>query len=449
MSALARILLARGKKVSGSDRSESVIIDELTSRGAEIAIGHQSKNVNGAGCVIVSTAITEDNPELVEARKANLPVIHRSELLSLLTRGKKLIGVSGTHGKTTTTGMLAQILVDGEVDPTVVVGGVFTKIGANSRHGDGDHFVAEIDESDGTHISVNSSVGIITNIETDHLENYPGGLEEILESMAIFCKKTEELLIICLDDPGCQRLLEILPKDLRAKIITYSTKKETVHSDYSFDSTNSMQLRVWEQDKLLGETRLSVPGTHNKSNALAGVIVGLHLGIPFKTIARSLSEFKGVDRRFQILGTEDNVTVIDDYAHHPTEVVATLQAAREYLSESETANRLVILFQPHQPGRLKNHWVEFLNSFANADLVLITDIYIARGAPIEGIDSKRFVSEMSHANAHYLKGDIKDLAKNVIPYLQSNDILMTVGAGNITTVGPQILELLKQNGRSA
>ena len=267
--------------------------------------------------------------------------------------------------------------------------------------------------------------------------------------MVVFCKQTEDLLVVCIDDPGCQRLLEILPKNLKCKIVTYSTKKETIHSDYSFESTNSFAFRVYEKEKRLGEVSLSVPGTHNKSNALACIVVGIKLGLDFKTIAKSLNEFNGVDRRFQILGTEDNVTVIDDYAHHPTEIVATLQAAREYLSESESSNRLVILFQPHQPGRLKNHWVEFLNAFANADLVLITDIYIARGGEIEGVNSEIFVSEMSHANAHYIKGNVKELARVVMPYLQSNDILMTVGAGDITTVGPQILELLKTDGRSA
>lgn len=175
---------------------------------------------------MVSTAITEDNPEMVEALAARIPVIHRSQMLALLTQGHKLLGVSGTHGKTTTTGMLAQILVDGGLDPTVVVGGVFTKIGSNSRYGKGDYFVAEIDESDGTHISVNPSIGVITNIETDHLENYPGGLEEILQSMVTFCIQTKDLLVVCLDDPGCQRLLEILPKDNIPKILTYSTKRD-------------------------------------------------------------------------------------------------------------------------------------------------------------------------------------------------------------------------------
>ena len=449
MSALARILLAKGVEVSGSDRANSELLEELESKGAKIFIGHQASNIKGSGAVVVSTAITEDNPEMVEALAAKIPVIHRSQMLALLTQGHKLLGVSGTHGKTTTTGMLAQILVDGGLDPTVVVGGVFTKIGSNSRYGKGDYFVAEIDESDGTHISVNPSIGVITNIETDHLENYPGGLEEILQSMVTFCIQTKDLLVVCLDDPGCQRLLEILPKDNIPKILTYSTKKETINSDYSFESTSSFGFRVYQGDVLLGETKLSVPGTHNKSNALACCVIGLYLGIPFDTISSSLNEFCGVNRRFQILGTENGITVIDDYAHHPTEVVATLQAAREYLSESDLAKRLVILFQPHQPGRLKNHWTEFLNAFANADLVFISEIYIARGKPIQGVSSEIFVKEMSHADAHYLPGKTEELARSVLPHLKKNDILMTVGAGDITKVGPQILELLRSNGRSA
>ena len=449
MSALARILLARGLKVSGSDRAGSEILDELKDMGASIHVGHKNSNVNGAGVVVVSTAITDDNPELVEAKKNNLPILHRSQLLAHLTEGKRLIGVSGTHGKTTTTGMLAQVLVDGDLDPTVVVGGLFTKIGANSRFGKSEFFVAEIDESDGTHVSVHPSVGIITNIETDHLENYPGGLEEILESMTIFAKQTKDILIVCVDDNGCRKLLDILPENLSAKVITYATKDSGFKADYYFESISSFGFNVYKEANLLGKSSLSVPGIHNKSNAIASVITALELGIPFETISKSLTQFSGVDRRFQILGEEADVTVIDDYAHHPTEVVATLQAAKDYVLESKEDRRIVILFQPHQPGRMKNHWNEFLQAFDNADLVLITDIYIARGSAIEGVNSEKFVSELSHSNSHYIGCDVKELATKVMPYLQSNDILMTVGAGSITKVGPQLLELLKQNGRSA
>lgn len=447
MSALARILLARGKKVSGSDRADSEILQELRDMGASIHVGHNKSNVNGACAVVVSTAITDENPELVEAKKNNLPIMHRSQLLVELTKGKKLIGVSGTHGKTTTTGMLAQVLVDGDLDPTVVVGGVFTKIGANSRYGKSEYFVAEIDESDGTHVSVHPSVGIITNIETDHLENYPGGLDQILESMTIFAKQTKDILIVCVDDLGCRSLLEILPKNLTARIITYSTKGNDFRSDYSFEPLAAFGFKVYKDESLLGTSGLNVPGVHNKSNAIASIITALELGIDFETINQSLKQFKGVDRRFQILGKESDVTVIDDYAHHPTEVVATLEAAKDFVSDSR--QRVVILFQPHQPGRMKNHWNEFLKAFDNADLVLITDIYIARGSAIEGVTSKKFVSELKHKNSHYIGCEVKELAKKVMPFLQSNDILMTVGAGSVTTVGPQILELLRENGRSS
>lgn len=449
MSALARLLLARGKKVSGSDKKASEITDELQSLGADVHIGHSDGNFANAGCVVVSTAITQDNPELVKANELKIPVIHRSEMLSELTKGKKLIGVSGTHGKTTTTGMIAQTLIDGGLDPSVVVGGVFPKIKSNARHGDSDVFVAEIDESDGTQTKVESYISIITNIETDHLENYPGGIDDIIKAMKQFVVKTSKMLVICGDDPHCLALKADLAASSQLPVVTYGKRNEKNPCDFSFEDAGAFGMKVYHHDTLLGEMKLSVPGAHNKYNALATLAVGLDLGMDFKTVADSIKTFTGVNRRFQILGEEKNILVIDDYAHHPTEVDATCKGAKDYIQEHRAANgsagRLVILFQPHQPGRLKNHWEDFLKSFDYADLVFISDIYIARGKGIEGITSERFVQSMQHANAHYMPGSVNELASKVIPYLQPNDLIMTVGAGDITSVGPQILDLLKQS----
>ncbi len=455
MSALARLALAAGKAVSGSDKADSPLLDELRQKGATIFLGHSAENVRDAALLVVSTAITSENPEAVEAAQRQIPIIHRSAMLAHLTRSKKLVGVSGTHGKTTTTGMIAQILIDGKLDPSVVVGGVFQKINANSRHGESDFFVAEIDESDGTQVGVDSYISVVTNIEGDHLENYPGGLPEIDLAMKKFVLNTTRATVICADDAGCRRLLEAISESVNNfSVITYGQGTEN-SADYTFESTGPFSIVMKKGSTVLGAVELAVPGEHNKYNALATTIIGLELGIDFDTIVKSLATFTGVNRRFQVLGEARGVIVIDDYAHHPTEVDATLKGAKEYLKLKATQRalassgngagepgRLVALFQPHQPGRLQNHWDAFCNSFTDADLVLVTDIYVARGKGIEGVTSERFAREINHKNVHYIKGQIANLASEVIPFLQPNDILMTIGAGDITGVGPQIIELL-------
>lgn len=459
MSALARLVLARGKEVSGSDKADSAILRELRENGARVHVGHEAAHVNGASVVVVSTAISPDNPELVEAKRLGLPIRHRSEMLAQLTRGRKLIGISGTHGKTTTTGMVAQVLIDGDIDPSVVVGGVFSKIKANSRHGDGEYFVAEIDESDGTQTRVNSHIGVITNIETDHLENYPGGLEQILESMQVFARQTSDILILCVDDAGCRRLARAQEQEDQnrttpggPRIITYGLYGGEHESQYSYEPCGAFSMRVYREGNLLGQVDLRVPGTHNKSNALVACIVAVELGVPFETIAASLAEFEGVNRRFQILGKRAEITVVDDYAHHPTEIAATLKAAREFIAGSMNPDsRLVAVFQPHQPTRLKNHWKAFCESFGDADLVLVTDVYIARGKPIEGINSETFSHAVLNRSCRYIGGPTPGLAAAIVELLEPGDTVMTIGAGDITAVGPQILELLKNkepNGRS-
>ncbi len=450
MSALARLLLARGKKVSGSDKQASEITEELQQLGADIHIGHGVNNFVNAGCLVISTAISADNPELVKAKELKIPVVHRSEMLSELTRGKKLIGVSGTHGKTTTTGMIAQTLIDGNLDPSVVVGGVFPKIKSNARHGDNDYFVAEIDESDGTQTVVQSYISIVTNIETDHLENYPGGINDIVKAMRKFIDNTQKCVVLCADDVHCRELRADILATSALPVVTYGLRNEKNPCDYSFENVGSFGLKIYRKDEVLGTMNMSVPGEHNKYNALATLVVALELGMDFKTIAESLKTFTGVNRRFQLLGEEKNILVVDDYAHHPTEVDATCKGAQQYIAEYRikpdgAKGRLVILFQPHQPGRLKNHWNEFLKCFDDADLVFISDIYIARGKEIAGVTSEGFVKELKHANAHYISGSVSELAAKVIPYLQPYDLIMTVGAGDITSVGPKILDLLKQS----
>jgi UDP-N-acetylmuramate--alanine ligase len=444
MSALARLLLSRGVTVSGSDKSESEITRDLTKLGATVFIGHDSANVKSACAVAISTAIDPENPELSWARQHNIPIWHRSQLLSALSNRKQVIAVSGTHGKTTTTGMIAQTLIDCQVDPTVVIGGVFGKIGANAKVGKGDYFVAESDESDGTHAHLKSSVAVVTNVEGDHLENYPGGIEQIYETMARFANNASQFALLCHDDPGCRA---IAPK-LTNRIVWYGKNDLRDTFSYSYISGTGTTFTVLKDGKELGQITLSVPGEHNQLNALAAVAVALELGLKFEQVAKSLSSFCGVDRRFQHIGEAKGIRIVDDYAHHPTEIDATLRAARRYIeglpAKDRGKNRIVALFQPHQPGRLKDFWDAFCKAFSEADLLLVSDIYVARGKQIPGVSSEAFVSQVVHKNAHYLPGSTDELAEKLAPYLQAGDLVITIGAGDVTNVGNQLLQTLSK-----
>jgi UDP-N-acetylmuramate--alanine ligase len=441
MSGIARLLIAQGVSVSGSDREANSITEQLARLGARISIGHRPENIDGAGAIVVSTAITESNPELVAARANGLPVWHRAQLLWHLSHSSKLIAVSGTHGKTTTTGMIAQVLLDGGLAPSVAIGGVFPKIGANAALGSGEFFVAEADESDGTHAHAESYIALITNIEADHLENFPGGIEQIRDNMVSFANSARQSVIICADDLGCR----LIRSSISRPVLTYGLASASPDADYTYESLPGFAMKVSKSGTPLGELELKVPGEHNKLNALAAAVVGLELGLDFSEIARALFSFGGVGRRFEILGREREITVVDDYAHHPTEVVATLEAAVQYRRQSEAqASRVVIVFQPHQPRRLKDLWEEFCTCFQQADLVLLTDIYIARGKPIEGITSESFAQAVKHASVRYLSGPVSELPGQILSHLQPGDMVLTVGAGDITKVGPEILRLLRQ-----
>jgi UDP-N-acetylmuramate--alanine ligase len=442
MSALARLLLSKGVTVSGSDKSESEITRDLTKLGATVFIGHDSANVKSACAIAISTAIDPENPELSWARQHNIPIWHRSQLLGALANHKQVVAISGTHGKTTTTGMIAQTLIDCQVDPTVVIGGVFAKIGANAKAGAGEFFVAESDESDGTHAHLKSSIAVVTNVEGDHLENYPGGIEQIYETMARFANNASQFALLCHDDPGCRA---IAPK-LTTRVVWYGKNDLRGTPAYSYISGTGTSFTVLKDGKELGQITLSVPGEHNKANALAALAVALEIGLKFEPAAKSLSNFGGVNRRFQHMGEVNGIRVVDDYAHHPTEIEATLKAARQYLQgkKGQEKNRIVALFQPHQPGRLKDFWDAFCRAFSEADLLLVSDIYVARGKQIPGVSSEEFVSQVVHKNAHYLSGATDELAAKLVPYLQAGDLVITIGAGDVTNVGNQLLQNLSE-----
>ncbi|MBY0360147.1 MAG: UDP-N-acetylmuramate--L-alanine ligase [Candidatus Obscuribacterales bacterium] len=449
MSALARILLAQGRSVSGSDKQASPITEELQSLGATIYIGQQASNVEKASAIVISTAITGDNPEYAQATARKLPIFHRSDMLAAICAGSKVIGVSGTHGKTTTTGMVAQVLLDCGLDPSVVVGGLFGRLKSNSYAGSGEYFVAEADESDRTHANLPSYISIVTNIEPDHLENYPGGMNQILETMAAFANSSQFATVLCSDDAGCR---ELMPK-LTNKVITYGTSQVSAKADYQMTMIDESSFSVRAHGKDLGTINLPVPGMHNRMNALCACAVALELGQDFEKIAHSLSSFGGVDRRFQHIGQTNDITIVDDYGHHPTEVQATLEAAQQYkrglqAKSNKINHRVVAVFQPHQPRRLQDLWQEFCQSFKQADLVLVADVYVARGGQIDGINSERFVKEVEHKNAHYLGGPTADLPNKIHPHLQPGDIVLTIGAGDITGVGKPLLELLRKEPKN-
>lgn len=442
MSALARLLLAQGMKVSGSDKAESPITDELKSLGADIYIGHKAENVGRAEALVISTAITKENPELSRAHERELPVFHRSEVLSFLSSKKKLVAVSGTHGKTTTTGMISQILLDCKRDPSVVVGGIFAYMKSNAHAGKGELFVAEADESDRTHATLASEIAVVTNIEPDHMENYPGGLDQILATMASFANKARTSVVLCSDDAGCLKLAPMIEQ----KVVTYGSRAISPDADYALEAKANGEFQVYKGGNLLGQLKLSVPGFHNKMNALAAIAVCMELGLKFEEVADSISGFSGVARRFERVGESHDVLVVDDYGHHPTEVRATLEAAQQFMKNRGKAGRIVAVFQPHQPGRLRDLWNEFTQAFSDADLLLATDVYVARGGAIEGISSERFSREVNHKNTHYLSGPVSQLAAKVKSYLKPGDIVLTIGAGDITNLGKPLLTLIDTEG---
>ncbi len=446
MSALARLLLADGAKVSGSDKAAGPITDELKELGAEIFIGHKAENADDAAAIVVSTAINNENPEVCKANERKLPIYHRSEVLAFLASSKKLVAVSGTHGKTSTTGMISQMLMECGKDPSVVVGGIFAYMKSNAHAGKGEFFVAEADESDRTHATLPSQIAVVTNIEPDHMENYPGGMEQILSTMASFANRAEQAVVVCLDDAGCKQLIPLLEKP----VVTYGSKQISADADYVLEHLDNGKFAVHHKGQRLGELSLRVPGNHNKMNALASIAVCMELGLSFEESANAISQFTGVARRFEHIGESHGVLIVDDYGHHPTEVRATLEAAQQFKkgrnSSAANGGRIVAVFQPHQPGRLRDLWNDFCDAFHHADLVLLADVYVARGGQIEGINSEKFSTEVKHKNVRYLGGPTDQLAGKIKPLLIPGDIVLTIGAGDITNVGKPLLGLISNEG---
>lgn len=429
MSGMAEILLHRGYKVSGSDQSESETTDRLKELGATIYVGHSAANINNADVVVYTSAVKAvDNEETREAIAQQIPVIKRSEMLAELMRMKYGIGIAGTHGKTTTTSMTGHVIQDGQFDPTIIVGGrVHSFDKTNAVVGKGDIIIVEADEYDRTFLKLTPNIAVITNIEAEHLDIY-SDLNDVKHAFTEFANKVPfyGAVIVCLDDPEVR---SILP-DIERRVITYGYNPQAmIRAVKVSHETFISKFTVVSDEKTYGSINLKAPGDHNVKNALAAISVGIELGIPFERIKSGLERFEGVFRRFQIKLNSDQIIVIDDYAHHPTEVQATIQAARNGWPD----RRIIAVFQPHLYSRTQQMYKEFGLSFFNAEVLIITEIYPSREKPIEGVSGKMIADtakNYGHKDVHYL-ADKASLPNHLQEIIKDGDIVITMGAGDI------------------
>lgn len=439
MSGIAEILLNLGYQVTGSDVKLTPITERLQTLGATVYEGHAAENINGAKALVVTSAVDAQNPELVEARRMGIPIIPRGELLAELMRLKYGIAVAGSHGKTTTTSMAATILSHAGLDPTVVVGGrVGTMGGSNARLGKTNVLVVESDESDGSFLKLSPILAIVTNIDREHLDHY-AGIEQIRSAFTEFVNKVPfyGAAIVCLDDENVQ---QILP-NVKRRIITYGMEAQAMlvisHASCGHLSS-TFRLRLNDRD--LGDFHLAVPGIHNVRNATAAIAVGLEMEIEPDVIREGLAKFSGVDRRFQQRGREKGITVIDDYGHHPTEIRATLAAARDC-----RFSRLHAIFQPHRYSRTMHLMDDFARSFHSADHVYLLDIYAASEKPVEGVTSQALAEKMTgfgHRSVSYV-GSIDRAVEAVVADAADGDAVLTLGAGNVWQAGDRLLQALR------
>ncbi len=441
MSGIAEVLINLGYKVSGSDIKESDITKRLESLGAKIFIGHDKENIRGADVVVYSSAITEDNPEVEEARKLrHIPVIPRAEMLAEIMRMKHSILVAGAHGKTTTTSMIGTLLVAGNFDPTVVIGGRLKAWGSNAKMGTGDFFVAEADESDGSFLMLSPTIAVVTNIDREHLDYYRD-INHIAESFIKFVNKVPFYgsAILCLDD---EKLRSMVIPHVKRRFITYgfSEEAEVRAEDVVFEGFHS-NYRLVINGHLAGSVNLKVPGLHNVLNSLAAVSVGLELGMDPQEIIRGLEQFSGVERRFHVKGKIKGVTVVDDYGHHPEEIRAVIKTLRCCFPDK----RKIILFQPHRYTRTKALMDDFVFCFDGCDVLIVTQIYSAGEKPIAGVDGKVLAEKIARLNSYEVlyASTLESALAELLKLIKSGDVLLTLGAGNVWTVGNRLLEMLR------
>jgi UDP-N-acetylmuramate--alanine ligase len=427
MSGLAELFRNMGAVVSGSDLNESATTERLKTLGVSIFLGHSEKNISGQDVVVYSSAVAQSNPEIVRAKELKIPIIPRAEALAEVMRLKRGIALAGTHGKTTTTSMVAAIFLNGKLDPTVVVGGRLDLIKSNSFLGQGEWLVAEADESDGSFLKLSPEIIVVTNIDNDHMEHFKT-IENLKEAFSQFASRIPfyGLAVVCGDDQMARDVFDGFNK----RIVFYGFGAK---NDYILKGEKS-QYEVHSKGKKLGSFDLNLPGRHNALNALASIAVGLEAGLSFETCAAGLRLFHGVDRRFQWKGEVGGVDVFDDYGHHPTEIEAVLQAFKEKFSD----RRLVVLFQPHRYTRTKTCWNQFLGCFSLADKLYVSDIYAAGEAAIPGYEVSRLVKEIVTPRAEWI-GPVSSAVSHIRPELKSQDVFVTLGAGDVWKVGMGLL----------
>ncbi len=445
MSGIAEILLDQNFKVSGSDKVLSEITDHLRELGAEIYEGHSAANVkDDVDALVYSSAVPLDNPEILEAKRRKIPIIRRSEMLAEVMRLKYGIGVAGTHGKTTTTSMISLILMEGGLDPTVIVGGRLHGLGgSNARLGKGEFIVVEADEFDRSFLSITPTIAVLTTLETDHLDCYRD-LEDIKSAFVQFAGKVPfyGFVVLCLDEPALQDIISELS---HKKIITYglTPQSDMQAIDINFNKDSST-FTVTKDKKELGKINLKCPGVHNVQNALAAISVGYELSIPFEKIKSGIEKFSGVFRRWEKKGEVKGIAVYDDYAHHPTECKATLLGAKQGWKK-----RIVCVFQPHLYTRTRDFYEEFGKAFLLSDVLVVTDVYPAREEPIQGVSGELIANaakQFGHKNVHYVANK-NNLPDYLIKIVNSGDIVITMGAGDIYKYGIEFLNKLRKDLR--
>jgi UDP-N-acetylmuramate--alanine ligase len=436
MSGLAEVLLTMGYQVSGSDLRANEATDRIGQHGGRVFIGHAASNVEGAQVVVFSTAVQDDNPELIAARAALVPVIPRADMLAELMRMKYGIAIGGAHGKTTTTSLIAAVLARGGLDPTIVVGGRLHAIGANAQLGHGQFLVAEADESDGSFLRLSPALTVITNIDREHMDHYKD-LEDIRRAFIYFANRVPfyGVSVLCVDDPEVRG---ILPRVTRRTVL-YGTRAEAeVRAERIEMLPHGSRFQVVAAGQPLGTIEMGLPGRHNVLNALAAVAVGLEVEVGFGQIAEALATFGGVARRFETRGTAGGVRVVDDYGHHPTEIAATLSAARGL------GGRVLVLFQPHRFSRTQALRREFGGCFGEADLVWVLDVYPAGETPIPGISSRTIVESAAEQGAKHVReaNDAEAAVAAVVAEARPGDTVITLGAGDVWKLGDAVLRRL-------
>ncbi|MDT3699999.1 MAG: UDP-N-acetylmuramate--L-alanine ligase [Thermincola sp.] len=439
MSGIATIMIQQGYKVSGSDLNQNAAASRLINMGADVSWGHDRVNLgHDTEAVVISTAIRADNPELVAAREEGIEIVRRGEMLARLMAEKRGVAVAGAHGKTTTSSMIALVFEKNGLDPTVVVGGDVLELGGNAKLGLGKYLVAEADESDGSFLLLAPTIEVITNIEDDHLDYY-GSREAIKEAFADFLQKLPDggYAVVCADDPNIRDLISGSDK----KIVTYGTDYQSKYMARNIRTEGLHTFAdIYYENDLLGQLELNVPGLHNINNAMAAIAVGRIAGLSFLDVARVLKDFRGVHRRFELLGKSQGINVVDDYAHHPTEVKATLRAAKQ-----TKANRVIGVFQPHRFTRTKFFFREFGESFSDADMIVINEIYGAGETPLAGVTAELIVNAIrdnENKPVYYFKtlGEVTEFLSEIA---KSGDLILTMGAGNIRSAGIDLVERLK------